>query len=324
MPADGDESPHLYHLYGHLLRSSWEIPSPELDYGEPDIELKEAAESFFSDLLADKSARRGWRSDEDDRFTSCVLSDGSDYLRWSGLFEFHVSSSGDVITCRSLENTPVESFQTYLLGHVLSWALLKQQVEQLHASVVEVDGRAIGFLGDSGFGKSTLSAAFLDAGYRLLTDDLLILDEVGDGFQAHPGIARIKLDPAVAREILGGDLGGVPMNPDTGKEVILLEAGMSVPPIKPVPVGALYILASPGDESASEGTTIKPLTPSQACVELIRNTFNTFIDDPVRLQNQFNFSTRVAERIPVKMLSYPRRLDLLPQVIEMIIAKHSD
>ena len=152
IPTGEDPTPHYYHLYGHLLSSAWEIPSPEVDQGDPAIELKEAAESFFSDLLIKAGTGRLWRSNEDDRFTSCELSDGSVYLRWFGLFEFHISPGGDRITCRQLESTSMESFQTYLLGHVLSWALLKQQVEQLHATVVVVDDRAIGFLGDSGYG----------------------------------------------------------------------------------------------------------------------------------------------------------------------------
>lgn len=324
MPIDEGSPPHLYHLYGFLLRSVWTIPCPEADSGSPDIELNKAPESFFIDLLRGGSTGRVRRSDQDDRFTSCELSDGSDYLRWSGLFEFHISPEGDRITCRPLESASMESFQTYLLGHVLSWALLKQQVEQLHATVVEVDGTAVGFLGDSGSGKSTLSAAFLNAGHRLLTDDMLVLDETDDGYRAHPGIPRIKLDPSVSRKILGEDMRGVPMNPDTGKEVIPLDADRSVASGEPVPLRALYILAASSDCSIDAGVTIRPLSPSLACVELVRNTFNTFIDNPDRLRNQFLFSTGVAEHVPVKMLSYPRGLDRLPEVVETIIAQHSD
>ncbi len=316
--------PYLYHLYGQLFHSSWAIPSPEADPGSPDIELNAAPESFFTDLLNNMSIIRKWRSDEDDRFTSCELSDGSDFLHWSGLFEFHVSPAGDRITGHPLEGASPESFQTYLLGHVLSQALLKRQIEQLHATVVVVDDQAIGFLGESGSGKSTLSAAFLNAGHRLLTDDMLVLDKTGEGFSGHPGIPRIKLDPGIARKILGGDITGVPMNPDTGKEVILLDADRSVASGEPVPLRALYILASPGDYSVDEGVTIRPLSPSQACVELIRNTFNTFVDTPGRLRNQFLFSTAVAESVPVKMLSCPRGLDYLPEVVESVISQHSD
>ena len=51
---------------------------------------------------------------------------------------------------------------------------------------------AVAFLGDSGFGKSSLAAYLLSAGDRLVTDDLLLLQE-SEGFLAYPGPPRIKL-----------------------------------------------------------------------------------------------------------------------------------
>jgi hypothetical protein len=46
---------------------------------------------------------------------------------------------------------------------------------QLHGAAVEVDGRAIVFLGDKGAGKSTLSLALGRAGVTVLTDDQLVV-----------------------------------------------------------------------------------------------------------------------------------------------------
>ena len=52
---------------------------------------------------------------------------------------------------------------------------MKSGFEPLHATVVVVSGEAVAFLGESGYGKSSLAASFLDSGHQLLTDDLLIL-----------------------------------------------------------------------------------------------------------------------------------------------------
>ncbi|MFB3074256.1 MAG: hypothetical protein ACE1Z6_03640, partial [Candidatus Methylomirabilales bacterium] len=117
------------------------------------------------------------RSDGKNWFQHLRLPDGSDYLRWSGLFEFLVSADGRRIACRELECASPESFQTYLIGQVLSFALVKRGIEPLHSTTVVIDGKAVAFLGDSGYGKSSLGAAFLQAGYPLLTDDLLVLKE---------------------------------------------------------------------------------------------------------------------------------------------------
>ncbi|MBO0718286.1 MAG: AAA family ATPase, partial [Rhizobiales bacterium] len=54
---------------------------------------------------------------------------------------------------------------------------LLHQREQivLHASAVEVNGKAMVFCGHSGAGKSTIAAALAKRGYRLITDDVCAL-----------------------------------------------------------------------------------------------------------------------------------------------------
>src|SRR5204863_102769 len=104
---------------------------------------------------------------------------------------------------RRFDGASAESFQVYLLGQALSFALVKQGLEPLHATVVVVDGQGVAFLGDNGYGKSSLAACFLEGGYRLLTDDLLLLKASGGDVLAYPGPPRIKLFPEVARRFLG-------------------------------------------------------------------------------------------------------------------------
>ena len=79
------------------------------------------------------------------------------------------------ITGRQHDEAQEESFQVYLLGQALSYALVNAGFEPLHATAIVVNGGAVVLLGSSGFGKSSLAACFLEAGHRLLTDDLLIL-----------------------------------------------------------------------------------------------------------------------------------------------------
>jgi len=88
--------------------------------------------------------------------------------------------------------------------------LLKQGIEPLHCTAVVVNGGAVGFLGDCGYGKSSLAAAFLQAGYPLLTDDLLVLKEEGRHFLAYPSFPRIKLFPEMAEAFLGDRVAATP------------------------------------------------------------------------------------------------------------------
>ena len=92
-------------------------------------------------------------------------------LRWSGWSEFIVASDGSRVTHRPVDGCARTVFQNFLFAQVLGVALVRRGLGPLHASVVEVGGGAIGFLGDCTFGKSTLVASFSKRGYRLVTDD---------------------------------------------------------------------------------------------------------------------------------------------------------
>jgi hypothetical protein len=183
---------------------------------------------------------------------------------------------------------------------------------------VVADGQAVGFLGNCGYGKSSLGAAFLQSGYRLLTDDLLVLQNRNGKFLAHPGPPRIKLFPEIARDLLGEQAAGTPMNNDTDKLVIPLDRNGHLVQREPVPLKALYILAPPPEGPDNRNIEIRDLPRSQAVIELVSNTFNTIVEDPDRLRRQFELTTRLAGDIPVKLLSYPRDLSAIPDVQEAV------
>jgi hypothetical protein len=70
----------------------------------------------------------------------------------------------------------------------------------VHASAVEVEGRAIMFTGVSGAGKSTLANAFLRRGYRFLSDDIVPIEVVDGRARVLPSLARIRLWPDSAKQ----------------------------------------------------------------------------------------------------------------------------
>jgi hypothetical protein len=109
-----------------------------------------------------------------------------------------------------------------LLGQALSCALVKLGFEPLHATAIVVNGQAAVLLGSSGLGKSSLAACFLEAGHRLLTDDLLVLLPTRRGIMAYPVPPRIKLFPKLARRFLHEAMSGVAMNRQSKKLILPL------------------------------------------------------------------------------------------------------
>jgi hypothetical protein len=307
-------SSYQYCVYGVTLHSDIPLALPTDGSGElAQIALRTAPASSFFDAqrVLPTAEDSGW-------YKFGRLLDHSSYVRWEGVGEFLVSARGHQITARQFEEASQESFQAYLLGQALSFALVKCGFEPLHATTVVVDGEAVVFLGESGFGKSSLAACFLAAGHRMLTDDLLVLKKFAGGFRAYPGPPRIKLFPKLARKFLGIPSDGVTMNSGTQKLILPLDHTRSS--AVPVPLKAIYTLVPPRKVLRKQPIRFETLTPRESFLELVKNTFNYRVVNSDRLERQFNETTRVVSAMPVKKALYPRILTQLPAVRDAILA----
>lgn len=301
-----------YYLYGFKIRSQWELPIHAADVDAlGELEIVEGPDSLFSAALKETG---GFKPEQ--RCRHSRLADGRDYIRWPGLFEFLVEPDGRRIFGRILPGTSWEAFQTYLLGQVLSYALLKQGIEPLHCTAVVVDGTAVGLIGDCGYGKSSLAAAFLRAGHSLLTDDLLVVKKVGPGFLVYPSFPRIKLFPEIARALLGDRFSGASMNPFTRKMIIPIPPELVWP--KPAPLRVIFALRPPTSNANGHRITIRTLKQRRAFMDLITNTFNAVVTEPARLKRQFALAEKLADAVSIRSLSYPRDLARLDQVVAAV------
>ena len=298
-----------YRLYGLSLETPLDLPCPRSGRRRrPDVSLAPGRpRPFLGARVRLGKGRHDW-------FAYRRLRDRSSYLRWSGLFEFLVSADGRRVRYLPLEHASTESLNTYLLGHVLSFSLLSFGAEPLHGTAIVADGRAIGFLGDCAAGKSTLGAAFLARGHRLLTDDLLVPARTATGYHVHPGIPRIKLFPSVARRLLGR-ADGQPMNNGTRKQVLALHEREYF--ARRAPLAALYVFAD--EPPGGERVTIEPLSAGEALLEVIAHAFNTIVTDRARLANQFSHASRLVSQVPVRRLGFARGLARLPQVCDAVL-----
>jgi hypothetical protein len=313
----GDRSAtHCYQLYGVRLRSAWPFPfEVARTSARAEINLVSQTSSFFNAVRA-----RAGLSDCGDWVVYHSLGDGTAYVRWTDTLEAVVSDDGRQIACRRLGSTPPEVLHGYLLGAVLSFALIRQGIEPLHATVVAVDGIAVALMGDCGYGKSSLAAAFLGGGHRLVTDDLLVVGTTSGGLVAHPGAPRIRLFPPMARRMLGSRVRGIRMNRYTPKLIVPLGAAQYHS--RPVPLAGIYVLSPPRPRSRSAKPAVQQrrLSQRQACMELVRNTFNMAVTDGARLSRQLALAGDVVRLIPLKRLSYPRVPSMLTAARDVILA----
>ena len=299
-----------YQLYGLVLEGAIPLACPSADSSvRTDVHLRRGRARRF-----EHARRRISLPKRPQWFEARCLEDGATYLRWAGLFEFLISADGQTIEYCPLDGATDESLTTYLLGQVLSFSLLSRGYEPLHATAVVIDGEAVAFLGDCGYGKSTLGAAFLARGFAVLTDDVLSLEMLDGRWVAHAGPPRLKLFPSVAKKILARS-DGAQLNAGTSK--LLLPLAPMDAASHPIPLRALYVLPRPGLRSAA--TRITPLNGQNAFVEIIRAAFNLIRVDRERLAHQFMTATELVRHVPVRRLSYPRRLSRLGDVCSAVL-----
>ncbi len=93
-----------------------------------------------------------------------------------------------------VEGASDRNIRLFLLGSALGAIVHQRGLLPLHANAIEIDGRAVAFMGHSGAGKSTMAAWFLDRGHRILADDVCVVVPDAAGVpMAYPGIPRLRL-----------------------------------------------------------------------------------------------------------------------------------
>lgn len=268
-------------------------------------------------MLADAAAhvavaqRRRWSQ-------GAALPDGSSYRRWTGLIEFLVSPDARRIYARTLDRSHQEALLAYLLVDGLSYSMVRLGREPLHASAVLTGRGAIAFVGESGAGKSTLSAGFVRGGFRLVTDDMLVLTPGRGGFLAHAGPPRIKLYRGIADRIFGAGVRGVPMNSVTEKLIIPLEEGQTSR--DPTALRAVYLIRQHHDRRPLRRPCIRRLSPARAFPRILAATASHYGFERARLRRQFEFVTQLVGGVPIKTLSYPRDESSLDSLRDAVLA----
>lgn len=183
----------------------------------------------------------------------------------------------------------------------------------LHGAAVAFGGGAIGILGDSGHGKSTLAAALLGAGGRLLSEDLLAFTRRGADFEVEPGYCGISL-LADSCEALGLNSGEGALRARNGTAKSWIDTACSA---DPVAIRRLYILAAP-DPAAGAGA-IRRLSRTAAAPALVRQLYGADWIRPIS-RTDLAFCASLAARVPVYALTRPATLDGVPACAAKLLA----
>ena len=304
---------HRYLVYGLVIESELPLTSVHEAAGNDgcaDITLLAGSPEYF------RAITPGGARDPEDWIEHVVLDDGGVYMKSSDVFEATISANGRTAICRRLGDVEQRAFEANLLNFVVSASLTLQGEETLHATVLEMEGRAVGLLGQSGAGKSTLAAYLISRGADLITDDMLRVSFAGDTILAYPGPYRLKLLDQPATGFLPDAVADGHFNALSGK-IMVRPRREPRRHRAPSRLAALFHLGDPEDDTITEVSSAR-LNGLELARTLMSSAMDTRYAGSSRMEHQMRFVARLADLLPVHALRYPRTVAALDGVAREI------
>lgn len=231
-----------------------------------------------------------------------------------GVMRFHVMD-GERITVELLPGADEEYAQAILTGELFAALLRQRGLLALHASCVAKDGHAVGFIGNSGWGKSTLAMHFVEQGYRLLGDDVLAVSFEGGEPVAIPGYPQVKLREDAGARYAAETFDGLrAAHSQTDKRLYRCDDAFQE---EVIPLWRLYLL----EPRRRETTRVVVLPRSETFAALVAHTRGTkLLKNEAFTLAHFSQVQRLMESVPVSLLHREMALDALPDAYEAIQA----
>jgi hypothetical protein len=279
---------------------------------EPDCELHVGPVDMLpaGDAIALDTSRLTEQGDPGTRIEQSAANLSTYVFEFADGTRFRVEERGRRITGQS--PTP-EDLATYFLGPILAFIVRLRGGLALHAGAVAIDGRALLITGMGGAGKSTTTAALLQRGASLLTDDVAVIDWKAGTPHVFPGYARVRLwDDSAAS--LFGSADALPMlTPTWSKRFV--DAREQFTQVS-VPIRALIVLM-PREHAPPR---VRRLTGHEAAMALLLRTSLTYLLSPEQRKAELDEVTRLAGRIPIVELTPRDDLGAMDELLECITA----
>lgn len=289
-----------YTTFGLNIASELELPLPKGDSEVFDIKIekgavpKELESSLFNGLCFQQNERE-------------LL------LEIESIARFWIRD-GRIITVQPAnQNTTDQDISVFILGSALSAALEQRGLCCLHASAIEYKEQAYLFMGQSGAGKSTISAALAQKGFNLLSDDVCPLEIIDNSLHVQPGYPLSKLWPDSLKKLLIKE-----------QELPKIREGLSKRRFSwkdsvyrsPLPVAKLFLLA-PSTNSEIEITQLTPVEALATCKhQRYRPQLHKF---PSQQIAHFKTLSHIANHTPVLQINRPKHTFALNHLVNKVV-----
>jgi hypothetical protein len=192
-----------------------------------------------------------------------------------------------------------DDLAVYLRGPALGFTLRLRGITCLHASAVCVRGGAVLFCGPSEAGKSTIAAALSLRRSTVLCDDIAALSIRNAALHVEAGYPRICLWPDAVRGVLGSRNALPQLTPTWEKCFLSLDGTIANFEPQGRPLSVIYVLA---ERTEADSPRIEEITPRQALLELVQNTYMNWLLDKEQRAREFEVLSNLVTRVPVRRI----------------------
>ncbi|MBW2732614.1 MAG: hypothetical protein JRH20_09480 [Deltaproteobacteria bacterium] len=240
-------------------------------------------------------------------------------LSFPRLADFQISADGRKIRCLRCPGVAESSIRHLLLDQVLPRIVSHFRHSVLHASAVRLPTGVVAFLGNTGWGKSTLGLSFEKGGHTLLGDDALLVDSRGRPptvVASYPG-CRLWDDSLGA---LGEAQEALEVSHySTKRRVVPSQDDMSRWP-QPEHLQAVFLLNDPTKGEGQREVEVEGVRGVRAVMALVEHCFHLDVKDRRRMASQFDeLSSLVSSSCRFYHLRYPRDHQRLHEVHAAIV-----
>jgi hypothetical protein len=312
---------HSYRVYGLRLNSTSSIAGLESHFDtrlQYDVQFESGPEpEWVNVILASPGAivarRQSLEGPAVHTFTLTTHAENVGFeLDYADGTRFVVScDAGRVWGACPAPLTP-EDLATYLLGPVMGFILRLRNRTCLHASALRIGDYGIALVGDAGLGKSTAAAALALRGVPVCSEDIVPLAEVNGRFEVIPGYPRICLWPDSVEMLLGSQDALPLLTPTWEKRYLPLDGGRAKFADHSVPLGLVYLFAA--RTNSERAPFIEELSRKEALLELVRNTYLSWLPDPQQRAREFHVLARLLDSVAIRRIvphADPRRIGAL-------------
>jgi hypothetical protein len=278
--------PYKYQAFGLNVQSEFEIPEfLESSFKQPQVTVR------FAEVPEhlENPEKKGLRYQ---------LKDNDFLLRLNNIAHYYVQN-GTTVSVQKVENSTMQEVRLFMTGLIFSALLQQRGVFALHGSAVMKGDRSFLICGNSGAGKSTLTREFLHDGYKLLSDDISVIQDEEDTLYVQPSFPFIKLWKDSMDHLEIDEFSGAKLREQMDKYGFNLHEEFYS---ERLPVNNIFVLV-PHNKPEYKREQLKGIEKFNT---LKNHTYRfQFMSDNVR-QSHFELINKIASQVPVHRVTRPQ------------------